>query len=321
MESRVVVIKESDSLLLCKGCPHLFRKSQDEALPVTDCHFEERKSLNGQPLTECVSYAFDFTFCGVTIEGCNDEVNYLVKSVRENKPMSKVFCNPIQAMLRMSKGLMVRLNFVQEGKSEMQRYEARRDRQMLQNMWPFISEILDKEFAKGDELMSNPWCEESDVSDIVPLREGGSIEIPGEAYSGGDQYFCNVCNTELGNLYGRCQGCKSHLELDHAYHVCLGCIEEEAKKVSLRHFEHVRTHGRTVTCNRIHGEAVQLCLDLERKSSECLQCKNDPTKKKQPSCMLCRCTCHQKFEIRRRFIGKEDFQSLQDSFKKLFKDT
>lgn len=318
------MIRESDTLLLCKGCPHIFRKSQNTGLPVTDCHYEERKSLIGQPLTECVSFAFDFTGCGTTISGCDDQVNYLVKmvkSARENKSASKVLCNPIQAMLRMSKGLIVRLNFDQEVEGPLHQYEAKRDRHMLKKMWPFISELLENEFAKGDELRSNSWCVESDYSDIVPLREGGSIEIPGEAYSGGHQYFCNVCSTELGNVYARCMGCKSHLELIHAFHVCLGCVEGEAKEVTERHLMHARTHGRTVTCNRQPKDAKQLCLDEGREAVECLQCKMDPTKSKQPSCMLCRCACHQKFEIRYRFIKKKDFISLQGSYQKLLNDT
>lgn len=316
------MLRPGEALNLPKGVPHAFRKVSPTRLPETDCHFELReallKSFNGNMdalTSQCLSIAFDFTSMGSTLSGCRKEMEYLIKAVAADPP-GKVLCNPKQAMYRMARQLIametVEMSMANMNRSSPSLQNERRDRELIKLCYDYTERCSKAEFDECRHLSQNEKFGNSNCSDAVPLREGGSIELPGESLDGGDQYFCQHCEKELSNAYLRCVGCQHHVELTNPFHICLDCFEKEEKEgVSFSHLHHVQIRGQLpceTQCISSKSTVTPLCNEQERHTATC---------KCGTPCILCMCTCHQEFQIRYRFMVEEDFQQLQQSYKNL----
>lgn len=339
------MIGPGHTLFIPKGCPHMFRKLKDKMLPRSDCHYYKRQKVRQEisgskdSYTECVSIAFDYTNCGSTIVGCIEEASYLLETLESYKkqaqevaekaassseeetvaPIDKLMCNPMQAILRMMKTLIPLSEFANNHltvcANPFEVYHQSRMKSLIEIFLPHIRESMEAEFALCHELLKDDTnFTDATCSDCVPLREGYVIETPGESHSGGDQYFCNACNIELSNAYARCSGCQYCRDLSHSFHVCLGCVQKEVLAVSFHHLNHAQHRG-TVPFHCQAKNPSKHCLSAGRLSSPCLACVHEnPPCPEEFSCMLC-CglRCHLKFQIRYRFIMKDDFQAVFSS--------
>lgn len=244
-------------------------------------------------------------------------------------PSGKVIALPIQASWRLVRTLIAEISASRcnsanlDGVSE--RYNVHSSEEdddddepilpsklsQLKGVFPTLKSLLDMENNMCKNLLEespkrkkgqSPLVE-ADCTDCIPLQEGGAIEALGEAASCPEQYFCKVCERELGNAYIRCKGCNdSGGILPYAYNVCCFCYKKEKNQVSVGHLRHAQIRGQLgFACAKCKSYRKSLCKELVS-SAQCYACYK--------GCVICACSCHTVYEVRYRFVCPNDLASL-----------
>lgn len=179
----------------------------------------------------------------------------------------------------------------------------------LTKVFPFVYYLLHTEMTCCFEAVTDK-NQIATITDSVPLREGGSTEALGESITNSAYYYCSVCGRELGNTFLRCKGCSGYGGiLVSAFQVCHRCYANERDKVTEDHLSHVQVRG-------AYGSKCKKrrCVFQEHDlSAHCLAC-NDA------NCVSCDCECHKVFEVRFRFVTKDDLDDLKENYDRVLSD-
>ena len=122
----------------------------------------------------------------------------------------------------------------------------------------------------------------------------------------GNDFFCMLCNQELGNTYMHCDGCENLLQKD--FNICINCHDVK----DMRQADHQMnpTHSLSSALGR-RCDINHIPLQKKTFSSRMCGCNVGGSKCRKCNFMACcSCKCHQQYTLRNRFYNEDEMRSL-----------
>ena len=122
----------------------------------------------------------------------------------------------------------------------------------------------------------------------------------------GNDFFCMLCNQELGNTYMHCDGCEDLLQKD--FNICINChgVKNMRQADHQMHPSHSLSSALGRRCDINH-------IPLQKKSYSTKVCGCNIGGSKCKTCKFmscCSCKCHKQYTLRSRFYNENQMRSM-----------
>jgi hypothetical protein len=228
------------------------------------------------------------SFLGYSAEGINRELATTLESAAFCRKFKscKSLAIPETGILKLANSLPDNLN----RESNMLRLISSSNLECSLSWWeiargilPSLRYIVERDCSEMELPFLSNRVDAADLPDTHP----DSLQLATDPF--GNDYFCKTCSYELANTYFHCVGCESLLAKD--FNICIECHNDKA------FLTNVEMHGRaTAMTSQFHHLGAPRAWCNCSSIAQCPECR---------TCLSCLCSCHTKFQKRRRFYTEE----------------
>jgi hypothetical protein len=253
----VFILKEGQHVHINKGRLHTFRKLTPETLPENDCHFDLRNALikatglSPKAPPTCVSIAWDWQFSGVHAEGVHREtVTTLVSAMLVDKTDGcKCLAIPKASLLAMARQIrpnsheqemttdapasLLGASMVRQGVCCDTAPFAIDNTSVARGILPALRFLVQSSARVSQSVNARAVNNDAKMyKGKVSIASSTDCDLDGTVDPDGPDYFCQMCHSELDNLYFHCDGCEMHLHKD--FNICVDCHRDKKWKCKIQ---------------------------------------------------------------------------------------